>query len=175
MYTQVIKVGLTSNVANKSKKRIRNALTNGDWRRIHDLVVKLTKEDSAIERSHGIGRGRMTKSNLDWYVDRKLDWVDWVGVLCDDLDEIVGVCLFAKGTLVRSCSLVAFYVEKKYRGHGYGSGLLDTCLEEMERHFDSVELNTSSFNDNARRLYGRFGFAPYRTDMLLELKKKGRN
>lgn len=171
MHIEVIRVGLKPNTTKKSKKNARNALAGGDWDRIHELVVKLTKEDSAIEHGRGIDRGRMSRSNLDWYVERKLDFINWAGILCDDFDEIVGVCLFQKGPLAYSCSLAALYVEKAYRGHGYGKELLKTCLEEMKRHYKFVDLNTSSFNDVALRLYGKTGFAPYRVDMLLELKK----
>ncbi len=170
MQIQVIRVGLKPKKS--PKKSEKNALVGSDWHRIHELVVKLTKEEAEIEKRHGIDRVRLSKSNLDWYVDRKLDFVEWACLLCDDFDEIVGVCLFQKGPLVRSCSLVALYVEKKYRGKGYGKGLLNTAIEELRKHYKTIELNMSSFNDVARRLYGKVGFTPYRTDMLVGLNVK---
>jgi ribosomal protein S18 acetylase RimI-like enzyme len=62
-------------------------------------------------------------------------------------------------TARRPVELVRIYVEPSLIGHGYGSALLQLCLDEAAaKGYDVIWLGVWEHNDRARRFYERWGF-----------------
>lgn len=66
-----------------------------------------------------------------------------------------------------------FEISKKYRGHGYGSLILDWCLQ----HYSITELTVRKDNETAIHIYKKFGFHTYQEIIqdghkMLHMKRK---
>jgi len=75
-----------------------------------------------------------------------------------------GVCQlrfrFSVWTASDDCWLEDLFVSDAARGNGVGSALVDAALERARvRGCRRIELDTSESNENALRLYERFGFS----------------
>ncbi len=49
----------------------------------------------------------------------------------------------------------------EFRGNGYATGLLNYFIDKFTRKGDSIILEVSENNDNARKLYSEFGFEEF--------------
>jgi putative acetyltransferase len=61
-----------------------------------------------------------------------------------------------------TCELRKMYLQRDYRGRGYGKQLLEHALAQaQELGFRQITLETASVLKEAIRLYERYGFVPY--------------
>jgi [ribosomal protein S18]-alanine N-acetyltransferase len=67
---------------------------------------------------------------------------------------ILQVCGTFSGYIQTIC------IDEDYRGQGLGTSLLEFCEKRIHKFSPNVFICVSSFNENARKLYLRFGFKP---------------
>ena len=61
-------------------------------------------------------------------------------------------------------------IDEKYQKNGYGQKLLDYLLEySKENKYSDILLNVYCFNENAIKLYEKYGFKKLTQDMILKL------
>lgn len=76
-------------------------------------------------------------------------------------DEIVGGAGYfpTNGLPENVCELVKLYVDKKFRGNGYGQTLLEKCIKEAKREgFQKMYIESMPELTNAIRMYEKNGF-----------------
>jgi len=86
-----------------------------------------------------------------------------VVVIADLGGRAVGSCTVGPaGPLRRSemghVGVLGILVDRRYRGQGIGTSMLERCLAECRDKFEVVRLSVFADNEGARRLYERFGF-----------------
>jgi len=134
-------------------------LTENDWQRLRDVrLTALNADPSAFLSSHetevayGEQRWRGEFARGEWNV-----------VITGDPGKGPGVGLIGvtrvPGMSFRECYLEYFWVAAQARGAGVGSLLLRTVLDRLrDSGVHTVWLWILNGNDDAMRLYQRFGF-----------------
>ena len=77
--------------------------------------------------------------------------------------HVVGNCIIGRvGPAVTSeqahVGELGISVDRKFRGRGIGTALLEQALEQSHSKFEVLYLSVFSFNTRAQKLYERFGF-----------------
>ncbi|MCI4331141.1 MAG: GNAT family N-acetyltransferase [Thermoplasmata archaeon] len=80
--------------------------------------------------------------------------------LAEEDGRLVGICTIYRGGHLedRHVGTLAVAVLPDWRGRGIGSGLLDHALRGCESWIEMVVLEVIAVNEQALRLYGKFGF-----------------
>ena len=64
-------------------------------------------------------------------------------------------------TLERKNARFAIFINKNYRGRGYGRALMETVFDWAKKHKMDVKLTVKESNKRAKSLYEKMGFSVY--------------
>jgi ribosomal protein S18 acetylase RimI-like enzyme len=145
-------------VAGSPSFRVK-VLTENDWHRLRDVrLTALNTDPAAFLSSH---QTEVTYDEQRWR--REFSRGEWHVIVTGDSDKSPGAGLIGvtrvPGMSSQECFLEYFWIAAHIRGAGVGSLLLRTVLGRLrDAGVHTVWLWILTGNDDAMRLYKRFGF-----------------
>ena len=123
---------------------------------VKDLVIKVHKE-------YGFPYDPALDYDLENPEKIYIETGGMFSVLLDD-ENVVGTVAIKKLN-AETVELKRMYLLKKYRGHGWGSKLLDTAIAYCKKQgFRKCILDTTIKQKDAQKLYIKKGFIEYKTE-----------
>ena len=147
---------------------------------VHCLVLpwhlrRTTSEDCLFVASHRypdvLSSDDAVRHYADWVADamKREVYLGWLAEVEGEVIAGLGITLLEWGPTRMDpqplrARVVNVFTQLAYRGNGISSQLLQEALREVQRRgIRTLSLGTT---DQARALYGRYGFQPYAAEMI---------
>jgi GNAT superfamily N-acetyltransferase len=133
-------------------------IQEGEWRALRALRLEALQDSPRSYGSTYAGEARRTDAEWQERTSAGASGPDEVAVAAVVEDEWVGM---ARGYLESPAAhLIAVYVQPAWRGRGIGRAVSEAVVAwAQERGASQILLSVSDWNEGARRVYERLGFA----------------